>query len=131
PNASEKFDISSSAAGREVDITALNADARAVLAKGGGTVELAPKRLEPSFTTEQACACTVKLVTYSTQIRSSNAARTSNVRLALGFYNGLTVQPGEQIDFNKLVGNRTEARGFKPAPEYSNGEIVEGIGGGV
>ena len=131
PNASEKFDISSSAAGREVDISALNADARAVLAKGGGTVELAPKRLEPSFTTEQARACTVKLVTYSTQIRSSNAARTSNVRLALGFYNGLTVQPGEQIDFNKLVGNRTEARGFKPAPEYSNGEIVEGIGGGV
>ena len=131
PNAADKFDITPSATGREVDITALSADARAALAEGGGEVELAPRRLEPGFTTDEARACTVKLVTYSTQIRSSNSARTSNIKLALGFYNGLTVQPGEQVDFNKLVGNRTEARGFKPAPEYSNGEIVEGIGGGV
>lgn len=131
PNESEKFKIGESASGREVDLTALKADARAAIDSGDGRLELTPKRLEPDFTTADARACTGKLVTYSTQIRSSNSARTANIKLALGFYHGLRVEPGQQVDFNKLVGNRTEARGFKAAPEYSNGEIVEGVGGGV
>ena len=131
PNESEKFKIGESASGREVDLTALKADARAAIDSGDGRLELTPKRLEPDFTTADARACTGKLVTYSTQLRSSNSARTANIKLALGFYHGLRVEPGQQVDFNKLVGNRTEARGFKAAPEYSNGEIVEGVGGGV
>lgn len=131
PNETDKFSIGDSASGREVDLTALMSDARAAIRGGNGTLELSPKRLEPAFTTSDARACTQKLVTYSTPIRSSNSARTANIRLALGFYHGLRVEPGQQVDFNKLVGNRTAARGFKAAPEYSNGEIVEGVGGGV
>ena len=131
PNAENKFAISESASGREVDLTALKADARAALAGGSFAVELAPKRLEPAFSTADARACTGRLVRYGTNISSSNSSRTANIKLALSFYHGLRVEPGQQVDFNKLVGARTEARGFKPAPEYSNGEIVDGIGGGV
>ena len=131
PNAENKFAISESASGREVDLTALKADARAALKEGSFAVELAPKRLEPAFSTADARACTGRLVRYGTNISSSNSSRTANIKLALSFYHGLRVEPGQQVDFNKLVGARTEARGFKPAPEYSNGEIVDGIGGGV
>ncbi|MGI6184172.1 MAG: VanW family protein [Candidatus Fimadaptatus sp.] len=131
PNAEDKFDITKSASGREVDIEALKADARAALEQGISDMELSPRKLEPDFTTEDARACTGKLVTYSTRISSSSSARTANIKLALGFYHGLRVEPGQRVDFNKLVGDRTEARGFRPAAEYSNGEIVQGIGGGV
>ena len=131
PNAEDKFDITKSASGREVDIEALKADARAALEQGVSDIELSPRRLEPGFTTDDARACTGKLVTYSTRISSSSSSRTANIKLALGFYHGLRVEPGQRVDFNKLVGDRTEARGFRPAAEYSNGEIVQGIGGGV
>lgn len=131
PAKSEKFRIYKGSAGREVDISALKADAEALIEAGGGSLKLAPKKLMPAFDSDMARKCTGKLVTYTTDIRSKNSARTSNIKRALDFYNGLRVESGQQIDFNKLVGRRTEERGFKPAPEYANGDIVEGVGGGV
>ena len=41
------------------------------------------------------------------------------------------MQPGEEFSFNETVGQRTEAKGYKGAAAYNNGEVVEEIGGGV
>ena len=39
--------------------------------------------------------------------------------------------PGETFSYNKVVGARTPAAGYKDAPTYVNGEVVDGIGGGI
>ena len=50
---------------------------------------------------------------------------------AFDYINGYVLAPGKSFSFNNVVGERTEARGFYPAPEYVYGEHVEGYGGGV
>lgn len=57
--------------------------------------------------------------------------RASNVELAAKRINGIILQPGEIFSYNELVGARTEKNGFKKAPEIIQGNLVDGIGGGV
>ena len=57
--------------------------------------------------------------------------RTNNLRVASNFINGTILQPGDVFDFNKIVGPRTYARGFKDAGVFSGNEIVMGVGGGI
>ena len=39
--------------------------------------------------------------------------------------------PGETFSFNQTVGQRTKAAGFKEATAYSNGQVVQEVGGGI
>jgi VanW like protein/G5 domain len=39
--------------------------------------------------------------------------------------------PGEEFDFNRVVGARDEANGYKVASVIAQGELVDGIGGGT
>ena len=41
------------------------------------------------------------------------------------------IKPGEEFSFNKMTGNRTTEKGYKPAGAYSNGVVVQEPGGGV
>jgi vancomycin resistance protein YoaR len=66
---------------------------------------------------------------YSTLEESED--RTYNLRVAVQHIDGLVVMPGEVFDFNGAVGPRTEANGFRPAPQIAGGELVDGVGGGT
>ena len=72
-----------------------------------------------------------KLSTFSTQYNTSNANRTTNLKLAADKINGFVLAPGEDFSYNKVVGSRTIEAGYKEAKIYSNGEVVDGIGGGI
>ncbi len=58
-------------------------------------------------------------------------ARTFNLRLAASRLDGYVLLPGEVFDFNRVVGPRDEANGYKVAPVIAQGELVDGIGGGT
>lgn len=62
---------------------------------------------------------------------TSSAARKTNLRLACEAVNGVILNPGDEFDYNKVVGERTAARGYKAAAAYVSGETVQTIGGGV
>ena len=62
---------------------------------------------------------------------TSNKNRNTNVRLAAEAINGTVIKPGHEFSFNETVGQRTEAKGYKGAAAYNNGEVVQEIGGGV
>lgn len=68
---------------------------------------------------------------FSTDVSFRNRRSRTNVRLALNAFNGITVQPGETISFNDLVGERTVANGFQEATEFAGDVTTLGIGGGV
>ena len=115
-----------------IDQEKLNSDIQGALdAKQFKTTLTAEgKEVEPEVSEEEAKAKYKVIGTYTTTTTSSNN-RNTNIRLASDCLNGLVLQPGEEFSFNKTTGNRTEARGYKAAGAYQNGEVVEEPGGGV
>lgn len=71
------------------------------------------------------------LSSFSTNYVTSNTDRTTNLRLASNKIDGTVVMPGEEFSYNKVVGRRTIAAGYKEAAIYSNGEVTQGLGGGI
>lgn len=70
------------------------------------------------------------LSNYSTKY-SANANRTTNLILAAKKINGTVLMPGEIFSYNKVVGARTIAAGYREAPIYVSGKVVDGVGGGI
>lgn len=74
------------------------------------------------------------LMTKNTQFYTgtqNDANRGENIKLAVSKINGTLLAPGETFSFNKVVGPRTEAQGYKIAHVYSDGQIVDDVGGGI
>ncbi|TMV43824.1 hypothetical protein FE783_34215 [Paenibacillus mesophilus] len=68
---------------------------------------------------------------YTTYYNTGNKNRSFNLALASKTINNHVVFPGELFSFNKVVGRRTEDRGYLRAPIIVRGEMSEGIGGGI
>lgn len=58
-------------------------------------------------------------------------ARNVNIQRFAELVNGTIVGPGETLELNELVGERTAEKGFVPAGAISEGEFVDQVGGGV
>lgn len=71
------------------------------------------------------------LSNFSTKYAASNKNRTTNLTLAAKKINGTVLMPGEVFSYNKVVGERTIAAGYKEAPIYVNGRVEDGLGGGI
>lgn len=71
------------------------------------------------------------LGTYSTKYDASDKDRTTNLKLAVQKINDKVVLPGETFSYNKTLGERTIAAGYKNAKVYESGQVVDGIGGGI
>ena len=69
--------------------------------------------------------------TFSTKYNAGNADRTTNLRLAANKINGTVLLPNEDFSYNAVVGERTINAGYKMAATYSNGAVVDGLGGGI
>lgn len=70
------------------------------------------------------------LGTFSTKY-VNNPDRTTNLRLAANKIDGTVVMPGEIFSYNKVVGKRTTAAGYKNAAIYQDGGVTDGLGGGI
>lgn len=68
---------------------------------------------------------------FTTKYDASNKNRTTNLRLASEKINGTVIMPGEVFSYNKVVGKRTIAAGYKEAAIYENGQVTSGLGGGI
>ena len=71
------------------------------------------------------------LSTFTTKYDKTNTNRTTNLQLAINKINGVVLMPDEEFSYNKIVGERTISAGYKEAKIYSNGEVVDGLGGGI
>lgn len=91
------------------------------------------KILYPNITTNQIGteAFPDLLSDFSTSFSSSSYNRSTNISLASARINGTVLMPGETFSYNQTVGRRTTQAGFKEAPAYSNGEVVQEVGGGI
>ena len=71
------------------------------------------------------------LGTFSTTYNTSNQNRITNLKLASEKIDGTIILPGETFSYNKVVGERTIAKGYKEAAVYAGGKVIDGIGGGI
>ena len=91
------------------------------------------KYTKPNVTTSQIGteAFPDLLSSFSTKYDASNKNRSNNLKLAINKINGVVLMPGEEFSYNKVVGERSIAAGYKEAKVYSNGQVVDGLGGGI
>ena len=124
------YTVTDSVQGIDFDV----AGAQSILsaAQPGETVSGTLTRQDPAIDTATLKANLFKdvLGEYTTSV-SGTADRRSNVQLAAQKCSGTILLPGEVFAYNQVVGQRTEAAGFKKAGAYSNGETVQELGGGV
>lgn len=113
--------------GQTLDREALYSDIESAFEQGGGEVELKYDYTEGEVPVDGYGL----IATYTTDASTSSSARLHNIRLALSTINGTCVEPGEVFSFNGVVGERTKAAGYRPAPAYSRMETVMEYGGGI
>lgn len=94
-------------------------------------IELPIEKLKPKVYRKDFEGINTALGAFSTNYSRSSENRKENIAMGAGFFNGLMVKPGEEISFNETVGGITSEQGFKKAGVIVNGEIEEGIGGGI
>lgn len=72
-----------------------------------------------------------QLATFTTRYDVSDVDRSTNLQIACQKINGKVVLAGETFSYNKALGPRTAAAGYKNGKVYEGGEVVDGIGGGI
>ena len=108
-------------------------EAKALLQEDKEQYEIHLNITKPKVTTSQigSEAFPDLLATYSTKYDGGNIDRTTNLRIACQKINDKVILPGETFSYNKTLGERSTATGYKYAKVYENGEVVDGIGGGI
>lgn len=71
------------------------------------------------------------LGSFSTSYASSSRNRAANVERAAKSLQHTILMPGEVCSFNDVVGPRTAAAGYRMAPVIVDGQLEQGLGGGV
>ena len=108
-------------------------EAKAMLQEDKEEYTIPLKTLYPNVTTNMIGqeAFPDLLSSFPTYYSTSDRDRTTNLILAANKINGTVLMPGEVFSYNQVVGERTIAAGYKEAPIYVSGEVVDGLGGGI
>jgi vancomycin resistance protein YoaR len=121
--------------GRSVDLVKATSALIAAGTAEGGTrrAELPVVARQPGFTTAEAKALGIRqrVSTYTTQFSASDRPRVHNIALIGAAVSNKIVKPGQVFSMNAATGERTAAKGYRTAHVILNGEIVDGLGGGV
>jgi len=106
----------------------------AVLNTTDRTAEVGVMTAEPDLTTEEAEAMGIKdkLSSYTTPPYAGSSNRQVNVRITTQYASDVMLAPGDVYDFDKQIGPRTAARGYKLAPGIVGpGKLEDVFGGGI
>lgn len=117
--------------GLDVD-AARDAILAAALSPTDRTARLLVERVAPERTTREARSMGITgLVGGYTTYYGGDPNRIHNVQLVSQLVDGALIAPGSEFSFNATTGERSPERGFREAPVIINGELQNGIGGGV
>lgn len=98
---------------------------------GGITIEAIMNYTTPEYDSSSLGECQDVLGTYNTSFASSDSARSQNLVNAASLLNGYTIYPGEQFSVGDHLVPFTQENGYEVSKAYSNGQVVDSVGGGV
>lgn len=84
----------------------------------------------PSISINDLKKVNSKISTYSTNY-GAGGGRGRNVELAAKQLDNMILMPGDEFSYEKTLGDITIANGYSYAPVIINGELKDGVGGGV
>ena len=121
-----------SAAGATLDEKSVISTFVPALTSSTRTATVTTAVVQPKLTTAEAEKIKPREVisTFTTYF-PYNPPRTENITIAARTLNGTYVGPGEQFSLNKVLGQRTAAKGYNPAPVINNGRLTTDYGGGI
>lgn len=122
--------IAKSEKGRYLDLN----EARGLLNKdmlNEEKIDLPVYDTEPKIQSDYYQGIDKVLGDFSTDYSSSIKNRKENIKIASEKFNNMKLNPGDEISFNDIVGEISEATGFKNATVIVGGEYETGIGGGI
>ncbi|MBX7195587.1 MAG: VanW family protein [Sandaracinaceae bacterium] len=121
--------------GRSIDVEASLALVLAGLERGELRFELLVRAEAPPLDPTQIARASEPVVVgrFLTRyrMRGDEGPRAVNVRVAAEALDGAVIPPGGRFSFNERVGPRTIERGYRVAHVIYDGEMIDGIGGGV
>jgi vancomycin resistance protein YoaR len=119
--------------GLEVDVPrTAKAILAAAVSSGNRTAKLAVAVSQPERSTADAKGMGITGVVGSyTTTYGGTPGRLHNVQLVSELIDGALIAPGSQFSFNGTTGERTAEKGFEEAPVIINGELQNGLGGGI
>ncbi|MBQ3574790.1 MAG: VanW family protein [Clostridia bacterium] len=129
--ADRPYILSNSSTGVELDRDAAREQIIALVETGSGNTALPAKVVQPAVSSDMAQGGLEVIVEVVTDVSFRDYNSRFNVRKGLGYFNGMCVYPGDTIDFNEIVGPRTEERGWRSGGEFVGGQTVKGWGGGI
>ena len=131
--ATGKIVIRPSAPGLLLDVPATaKAITAAAFSADKRTANLVVRVADPKRTTEIAKTMGIDSVVSSyTTTYGGTPGRLNNVQLVAKLIDGTLIAPGDTFSFNGTTGERTAAKGFQEAPVIINGELQNGLGGGI
>jgi vancomycin resistance protein YoaR len=88
---------------------------------------------QPALTTAKAKALGVKerVSSFTTTFSAGDVPRVHNIGLIAASMNRKLVLPGDVFSMNAATGERTAGKGYRTAHVIVDGELVDGLGGGV
>ena len=133
PYAKKRFEFAEAEDGVTVNAEDLVEQITDSFAKGNAmskiTAEVEKKKADMSAS--QLEDRLVKLASYETYSYNTEDG-TTNMRVSLEACNGSIIEPGGTWSFNACTGDSNlESNGYRPASVISEGQLVEGIGGGI
>nr|WP_314277854.1 VanW family protein [uncultured Peptostreptococcus sp.] len=126
----KKMSIIPEESGKTVDLDASFKKTIKNLASDKFESEMVVKLEKAKFTREDLKGIDSLLAAYST-VYGGMTSRSYNIEKSTRDSSGVVLKPGQVYSFNGLTGEKTIARGYKPAPVIESGKLVMGIGGGV
>lgn len=127
----EPFEIHPHVVG--LDFAISNAEIEEKISKNDTDYAIPLKYTEPEVTIDNLDINVFPdlLSQFDTTYNVSDKNKTNNLEIAVEKINGVILKPGETFSYNKVLGARTVENGYKEAPIYSNGKVVNGLGGGI
>lgn len=109
---------------------AVNATLDAVQ-NGSHRVRFSTERAKAAVTADMLKNATSLLGTFTTSF-SCCEPRVTNIQRMAETVDKTVIAPGQQFSLNGISGERTEAKGYRPAPTIGEGnKLVDSVGGGV
>lgn len=96
-----------------------------------GTVKLVVNQVLPKVTESALKTIRVQISQFSTAFKASDYGRVANLRTAASKVNGTVLMPGEVFSLDEKLGPRTISNGYHNAKVIVNGELTDGIAGGI
>ncbi|HBY20279.1 MAG TPA: hypothetical protein DEG71_04610 [Clostridiales bacterium] len=94
-------------------------------------VKIIVDSINPQYTKNALAEIQTPLATYTTKFNRYDKSRTNNLQVATSFIDSSLVKPGETFSVNNAIKSRTAANGYQSAHVIVNGQLVDGIGGGI